>query len=126
AAEVVDPCGVDELEGAPEAFDPPAIAALSQRPPVVEGVAPVLAGRAQGIGRRAGNRSLDEELGMGNVVGACRGDVDRDVADQSYAALRAVVTQRAPLALEPNLVCERALAGELRPVTRPVRVTCHE
>ncbi len=46
---------------------------------------------------------------MRAVVGAAGGDVDRDVADQPHAALGGVGAQRAPLALEADLV------GDARP-----------
>ena len=45
-------------------------------------------------------------------VGPARGDVDRDVAEEPYAALGGVSAERAPLAVEPDLV------GEARPGLR--------
>ena len=62
AAEVVDAREVDELERAPEALDPPAVAGRAVRGPVVERVAPELAVRAERVGRRAGDLAVREEL----------------------------------------------------------------
>ena len=65
AAEVVDPREVDELERAPEALDPPAVAASRRmRRPVVERVAPELAGRAERVRRRARDHAAAEQLRM--------------------------------------------------------------
>ena len=109
-----------------EALDPPAVAGRAVRAPVVERVAPVLAVRAQRVGRRAGDLAVREELRPRRDVGARVGDVDRDVADQPDAALARVGAQRLPLALEAHLVGERARAGEARPVADPVRVARDE
>ena len=48
---------------------------------------------------------------MGAMVGRARRDVDRDVADQPDAALGRVRAQRAPLAVEADLVGDRAAPG---------------
>ena len=53
-------------------------------------------------------------------------DVDRHVADQPHAALVRVRPQRAPLALEPHLVGDRAATGEARPVLDPARLALAE
>src|SRR5204862_7278333 len=65
AAEVVDPRRIDELERAPEPLDPPAVALDTVRVPVVERVAPVLAGASERVGRRAGDLARPEELRPG-------------------------------------------------------------
>src|SRR6185437_10740566 len=65
AAEVVDPAQVDELEGAPEALSPPAVAGRAVRGPVVERVPPALAGRTERIGRRPRHLAVREELRPG-------------------------------------------------------------
>ena len=57
-----------------------------QRRPVVERIAPELAGRAEGIRRRAGDEAALKQLGMRELVGAAGSDVERDVADQPHAA----------------------------------------
>ena len=52
---------------------------------------------------------------MGAVVDAALGDVDRDVADQSDAALGGVGAQRRPLAVEADLVVDAAAGGAPSP-----------
>ena len=116
------PRHVDELERAPEALGPPAVVRRAVRAPVVERVAPVLPGRRVAVGRRARDLAFAEQLGMRDVLGAAGGDVDRHVAEDADAAITCVLAQRAPLALEANLVGERTLAGEGGPVAAPERV----
>ena len=72
----------------------------------------------------AGHGVVEEQLRVGLVVGAARGDVDRHVADQPHAALGRVGAQRAPLAVEAHLVRDRAPG--LRPVADPVRAALAE
>ena len=119
AAEVIDARQVGQLGGAPQALDPPAVAVAAQRAPVVERVAPELSGRAQGIGRGSRDEAALEDLGVGDVVGAAGADVERDVADQPDAARGRVAPQGAPLALEADLIGDRARAGEALPVVDP-------
>ena len=69
---MVDASEVAQLRRAPQALDPPAVAAAAQRGPVVERVAPQLPGRAERVGRRAGDEAALEQLGVGDVVGAAR------------------------------------------------------
>ena len=126
AAEVVDAGQVDELERAAEALDPPAVAGRAQRRPVVERVAPELALVGERVRRHACDHVVEEELRPGEMVGAALGDVDRQVADDSDAALVRVPPQRAPLALEAHLVGDRALAGERGPLADPERVAGDE
>ena len=70
AAEVVDARHVDELEGAAQPLDPPAVAGRAMRAPVVERIAPVLAARRQRVGRRARDLAALEELRVRDVLGA--------------------------------------------------------
>ena len=126
AAEVVDAGEVVEVEGAPQALDPPAVAAPLQRRPVVERVAPQLALVGERVGRRAGDGAGLEELRVGAVVGAAGRDVDRDVADQLHAAVERVAAQRGPLAVEADLVGERSAAAERDPVVDPRGVALAE
>ncbi len=72
AAEVVDAGEVVEVEGAPQALDPPAVAAPLQRRPVVERVAPQLALVGERVGRRARDGAGLEELRVGACGRRCR------------------------------------------------------
>ena len=126
AAEVVDPRAVEQRERAREPRDPPGVAAPLQRRPVVERVAPELALVRVGVGRRAGDGVVAEQLRVRAVVGRAGRDVDRHVADQPHAALVRVRAQRRPLALEAHLVGDRAAAGEARPVLDPARLALAE
>ena len=126
AAEVVDPGDVVELERAPQALGPPAVAAALERGPVVERVAPQLALVGVGVGRRARDRVVGEQLRMRAVVDRAGRDVDRHVADQPHAARLGVLAQGGPLAVEPHLVGDRAARAEARPVVDPERVALAE
>ena len=46
---------VEHLERVPKPIDPPGVAGLGHHIPTVDGIAPKLAGRAEIIGRNAGN-----------------------------------------------------------------------
>ena len=111
---------------AAETLDPPAVAGRAVRAPVVERIAPVLTGCRVTVRRRAGDLARAEELGVREMLGASRRDVDRDVAEDADAAFACVVAQRDPFALEPNLVGERVLSREGRPVAGPERVARDE
>jgi hypothetical protein len=124
AAEVIDTHRVDELERAAEAFDPPAVAFGAHGAPVVERIRPQLAGRAERVGRRAGDRAALEELGARAVVRAALRDVDGEIAEDADAALTRICTQRFPLALEPHLI--RDIPRKRCPVADPVRMTRDE
>ena len=108
AAEMIDPGDIEERERASQALGPPAVAALLQRRPVIQRVAPQLAAIAVGVGRRARDVAGAKQLRPSAVVGAAGRDVDRDVADQPHAARDGVGAQRAPLAGEADLVGDRA------------------
>jgi hypothetical protein len=56
---------------------------------------------------------------VGLVVGAAGRHVDRHVADQAHAELGGVGAQRAPLAIEADLVGRSAVAREPLPVADP-------
>src|SRR5205823_10818467 len=124
--EVVDAAEIDELERPPEALPPPAEAGRAVDGPVVQRVPPALAARAEGVGRRAGDLAVREQLRPGREIGSLVGDVDRDVPNQPDAALGGVAAQRPPLPLEPDLVRERGRAGEARPAARPERMARDE
>jgi hypothetical protein len=123
AAEVVDAGEVVEVERAPQALDPPAVAAPPQRRPVVERVAPQLALVGVCVGRRARHRVVAEDLRMRPVVDRAGRDIDRHIADQPHAALLGMRAQCRPLAVEPHLVGHRAAPS---PLADPVRVALAE
>ena len=102
----------------PQPLDPPAVAVAPHGAPVVERVAPELADGAERVGRRARPQPGLEELGMVDLVGAVRRDVDGHVPDQPHAPRRGIRPQRAPLAIEAHLVLDGALPGEPRPSPR--------
>ena len=126
AAEVVDAAEIDELERPPETFAPPVEAGRAVDGPVVQRVAPTLAGRAERVGRRAGDLAVREQLRPAVEIGALVGDVDRQVADQADAALGRVGAQLPPLPLEAHLVGERLPAGKLGPAAGPEGMARHE
>ncbi len=119
AAEVVNACQVDELEGTAEALGPPAVVRRPVDAPVVQRIAPVLAGAGEIVGRRACDLAPAEELRVREVLSASLRDVDRDVAEDAHLALAGVVAQRVPLPPEAHLIGERALTGERGPVAGP-------
>ena len=106
--------------------DPPVVAVAAQRRPVVERVAPQLALVGERVRRRARDGVVAEHPGVRAVVGRRRGDVDRDVTDQADAAIGGVRAQRGPLALEADLVGDRAAAREARPVLDPAGLALAE
>ena len=63
---------------------------------------------------------------MRTVVGAARRHVDRHVAEQPHPALVGIAAQRAPLALEADLVIDGIRPGEALPVLDPVAVALAE
>ena len=116
---MVDPDQVIELEARPEALHPPRVAVLPHALPVVDGVAPVLPGGAELVGRRPrhqrGRARLvrHEELGRGPHLDRVARDVDGDVAYDAHAAPVGVALEAGPLAEEEvlgHLVVEVALA----------------
>ena len=119
-AEVVDPDEVEELEDAPEPGDPPRVALAPRRGPVVDRVAPELAVGGERVRRDARDEAGLEQLGVGALVGGIGRDVDRDVADQTHAAVGGIPAQRRPFAVEAHLVVQGRLARERDPVLDPV------
>ena len=115
---------VEERERSAQALDPPAVALAAACVPVEERIAPVLAERAEPVGRRPGDEAGQEEVGVRALVDAALGDVDRQVADQPHAAFGGVGAERRPLAIEANLVVDAPAGG--RPVLDPERVRAAE
>ena len=119
-AEVVDPHEVEELEDPPEPGDPPRVALAPRRGPVVHRVAPELPVGGERVRRDARHEAGLEQLGVGAFVGGVGRDVDRDVADQTHAAVGGIPAQRRPFAVEAHLVVQGRLARERDPVLDPV------
>ena len=80
--------------------------------PVIQRVPPQLPLGGERVRWRTGDEPILEQLRVGLVVGTVGSDVDRNVADQTYAAHRRVLTQRRPFALEPHLVGDHLRAAE--------------
>ncbi len=109
ADEMVEPHGIEPRERLRESLEPPMEAGPLERLPIIERVPPALAGRAEVVGRDAGNhrgltlRVEEEQLPVGPDVGAVVGDEDGEVADQPDAQLVALVAQRLPVVVEEEL-----------------------
>ena len=109
AAEVVDAQDVVELEASAQALDPPGKAVLGHARPVIDGVAPVLTGRGELVGRGTGHargvaRGVHaEELRRGPHLHRVARDVDGDVSNDKDAALVGVVLQALPVTIEEVL-----------------------
>src|SRR5262249_52486964 len=116
AAKVVDPHRVDQLERAAEALDPPAVAVACHHCPVVDRIPPTLSRRAPVVGRDTGDEAPPEQLRSGPMIGASAGDSERKVAEDPDAAVTRVCVHGVPLALEANLIVDRALTRVRGPV----------
>ena len=123
AAEMVDPGHVHELEGATEALDPPAVSLGAAHRPAVERVPPELPVRVQEVRRRSRDLGPVEQLSVGDDICSVTSNVDREIADDPDAAVGGVRPQRAPLALEPDLIHGGARTREALPIADPVPVT---
>ena len=115
AAEVIEADDVVEGERAADAGDPPVEAALAQQAPLVERVAPALAGDGEVVGRDAGDADGVallvelEELGVGPDVGAVVVDEDGDVAEDADVFGGAVLAQARHCSLKKNwMTCSMA------------------
>ena len=118
---------VDELERAPEALDPPAVARRAVRRASRRAGCPSAArSRCSASGGAPATSPCAKSSGHAVDVGAAVGR--RRSARRRSAALRARArsAQRPPLALEAHLVGDRASAGEARPVADPVRMARDE
>ncbi len=120
--EVVDPREVEELEGATEALDPPAVALGPVGGPAVERVDPELAVRVEGVRGCARLDGEVEELPVEEDVGRRRRDIDRQIAQDAHTPVGGVAAESAPLPFEANLVGQGAIAREPLPVAGPVAV----
>ena len=109
AAEVVDADDIAEAHGGAEAGDPPVVGVVLHGFPVVDGVAPVLAGGAEVVGRGAGVGAGAEvavefeEVGVGPDVGGIVGDEDGEVAEDLDGVGAGVFAEGGELAEEEEL-----------------------
>ena len=87
--------------------------------PVVDRIAPVLAGGAPVVGWHSGHLAALEELGMAARIGTVRGDVEGDVAEDADALCVGVVAHGSPLPGEAHLIGDRVATGVRRPVADP-------
>ena len=109
---------VVHVEGGSDTAFPPGEAVCFHGIPVIDGVAPVLAGGRELVGRRsrdadgiAGGVDL-KELGRGPHLDGVARDVDGQVADDQDVALVGIGLEAAPLAIEEilrHLVVKHAL-----------------
>ena len=109
AAEVIQADDVVHVEGGANAALPPGEAVGLHGVPVVDGVAPVLAGGRELVGRRAGDAhgiaggvDLKELRRRPHLDGVTR-DIDGQVADDENVALVGIGLEAAPLAIEEVL-----------------------
>ena len=120
AAKVIDPHQVGAGQFMPQPRDPPGKAVALHRLPVVQRIAPALAGGREVVGRHAGHddrlaRCIEPEQRLVcPAVGRVMGDEDRQVADQPHTARGGVLPQGLPLSLEAPLhkALELDLAGQ--------------
>ena len=124
AAEVVEAHDVDLREDAAHAAHPPRVPVAGHALPVVERVAPELAGGAEVVGRHAGHCrgaavavELEEVL-VGPHVGAVERHVDGRVADDGDAAPSALGAEGVPLVEEEELGEAVVVHGRGVPVAR--------
>ena len=102
-AEMIDADTVEQCKCVAEAFDPPVEPLSFQRFPVVERVAPQLAGLAEVVGRYAGYGGRpplvvqQKEIQVAPDIGRIIGHKDRDIADERHAPAGRICPQRLPL-----------------------------
>ena len=108
---------VVHVEGGADAALPPGETVGLHGVPVIDGIAPVLAGGGELIGRRAGDTDgvaggVDlKELGRGPHLDGVARDIDGQVADDQDVALVGIGLETAPLTIEEvlrHLVVEHA------------------
>ena len=122
AAEVVDPCGIHQLERSPKPLDPPSEAVISHGAPVVGRVPPELAGRTPVIRRDSRCPVTIEQVRVLTVVGGISRHVERHVAEDLDASARArgreVSTTPARIAPDPRSPPDRRSGPSHRPSRR--------
>src|SRR6185369_7088458 len=109
AAEVIEANDVAVLRGPAQAFDPPVITLLGHRLPVVERIAPALAGGAECVRRHTGDDFWLQIL-VQSIKFTSRPDIgavvvhkDGNVAHYADGPLRTVKTEGTPLLVEKEL-----------------------
>ena len=109
SVEVVESDHIIELKVAGKALDPPVIAVLFEFFPVIDGVAPELTGRGEGIRRASrhdgGNEILveTEDIRVRPGRRTVHGHIEGDVADDLDALLRRIGVEFFPLAVKLEL-----------------------
>src|SRR5271165_7511707 len=106
SAEVVEANYVHVCQQRPQSVDAPTIAGSTKGFPVVNGIAPQLALRAEVIWRHAGDEARSamliqqEQLGVGPHIARVRGDEKRQIANQAHALRLPILLHRSSLAEE--------------------------
>ena len=109
AAEVIDSDEIAMSEGCADAADPPVESGTLHGGPVVEGIAPALAGLGEIIGRDPrddfwpATAVEQEEVGVGPDIGRVGGDEHGQVADDANAVPAGVGAEAGELAEEQEL-----------------------
>ena len=120
AAKVIDANRVEVIQPCLEPINPPTIARLSERLPVIDRVSPELALGAEIIRRNAGDdprlRLLvqQEQLGIGPHVRRIRGNKDGKITQQPHPALIRVILEGLPVPQQDELA-KAELAASRRP-----------
>ena len=100
---------IHRLERVPQTRDPPRVTVFSHALPVVQRVAPQLAGVRKIVRRHARDHRRvallvqQEELGVGPDLGRIAGDKDRHVAEDADPHLARPIVERRPLPEEEEL-----------------------
>ncbi len=108
-AKVIEPDNVVQCMGTAHAVHPPVEAPAFQHLPLVDRVAPALAGRAEIVRGHTGNANRSKVFAqlknfrVGPHIGAVVVDEDSHVANEADVALRTVAAQGFPLLIEGEL-----------------------
>ena len=109
SAEVIDADAIDQRQQGTKALDPPGVSGLLEDIPPVVGISPQLAGRAEVVGRHAGEHGRPavgvepEQLSARPDVGAVVRDEDRQIAHDLDRSRAAGVAHALPLLEEQKL-----------------------
>ena len=117
AAKVIDANRVEVIQPRLEPIDPPAIARLSERLPVIDRVPPQLALGAEIIRRNAGDDPglrlvvQEEQLRIGPYVRRIRGNKDGKITQQPHSALIRIILEELPVPQHDELAKAELLHG---------------